>query len=282
MVSSSMNLLLMQKTVLSANHESPLSYLRQVVHHRHLIWVLARRDLKAKYAQTFLGILWSILQPLIGLFIFVFFFQQVIDISDRVEYSYAIFAFSGMTCWYYFTFLVHQGGTALADSQDLIRKIYFPKIIPLLAKVVSGLASLGTSCGLLAILLIWEGIIPGWRICLLPVFLLLLFLVSLSISVWMNALTIRYRDVNHVIPYLIGFAIWLTPVFYPGTLIPDSYALILYLNPMAGVIEGFRWSLIPAQSFDTRYLLGLGISMVVLIGGLWYFRKIEDQIADFI
>lgn len=269
-------------THLSAKKDGLKVYLEKIWMHRHLIWVLAQRDLKAKYAQTLLGILWSVVQPLTSLIIFVFFFELVINVSDRINYSYAVFAFSGMLCWNYFSFVVNRGGTALLESQDLIKKIYFPKIIPLLSRMLAGFADLGTSMILLVILLIFRGIIPSSNIIFLPFFLILLVIVSCSISIWINALTIRYRDFHHIIPYLIGYSIWLTPVFYPSTLLPDEFNFILYLNPVAGVIEGFRWALIPNQEFSSYYFVGISISIVLLIFGLFFFRRVEDQIADLI
>lgn len=262
--------------------EPLLAYFRQLWDFRLLILSLARRDLKVKYAQTFLGVLWSGIQPLIGLLIFTFFFERVIPIGDKIGYPYAIFAFTGMTCWYYFSFNVTQGGTSLLQGQDLVKKIYFPRLVLPLSKAVVGLADFFTSLGLLFIIMFIKGYTPGPNFLFFPFFLLLNMLVGLSVSIWLSALTIRYRDFNHIIPYLVNFGIWLTPVFYPSTLVPKAYAHLIYLNPVAGVIDGFRWSLIGQDAFPSQYWFGFGIAAALFISGMLYFRKVEDGLTDWI
>ncbi len=269
-------------TIISAAPEAPLTYIKKLWQYRAMVLALARRDWKAKYAQTLVGILWSVLQPLIGLLIFSFFFEKVVRISDKIPYPYAIFAFSGMTCWYYFTQHLNQGGTALLQEQTLLKKIYFPRLLLPIAKAMAGLADYGVSLLLLLVLLLWKGVLPGQHIIYLPLFIALNVITALSASIWLSALTIRYRDFYHLIPYLVGFGIWLTPVFYPVTLVPEQYHFLLYCNPMAAVIEGFRWSLIGIEHFDSRYLIGIAISFTLLFSGMLYFFRIEHQIIDFI
>lgn len=258
------------------------SYLKKVWYYRHLIVALARRDLKAKYAQTLIGIAWSVIQPLVTLFIFVFFFERVIPISNKISYSFAVFAFSGMIGWQYFTQHLMLAGTALNQEQLLIKKMYFPKLILLFSKALSGLADYSTSLLLLCLLLWGEGIPLQWQILLLPLILLLNIIVALSLSIWLSAFTIRYRDFHHIIPYLVNFGIWFTPVFYPATLLPDRFQFLLYFNPMAGVIELFRWSLIGQSDFSSGYWLGLSLSMVLFCTGIVVFVKMEDKVVDFI
>jgi len=268
--------------IISAEPESPIAYCQKLWQYRAMVLALARRDWKAKYAQTLVGILWSVLQPLIGLLIFSFFFEKVVRISDAIPYAYAIFAFSGMTCWFYFTQHLNQGGTALLQEQTLLKKIYFPRLLLPIAKAVAGLADYSISLILLMALLLWKGVYPGAHIIYLPLFILLNVITALSFSIWLSALTIRFRDFNHLIPYLVGFSIWLTPVFYPVTLVPEQYHFLLYCNPMAAVIEGFRWSLIGIEHFNSNYLIGITISFILLSSGFIYFFKIEHQISDFI
>lgn len=272
-----------KKVNIFTNQPEPLfSYFRQLWDFRLLIFSLAKRDLKAKYAQTFLGVLWSVIQPLIGLLIFTFFFEKVIPIGSKIGYPYAIFAFTGMTAWYYFTYNVTQGGTSLLQGQDLVKKIYFPRLVLPLSKAMVGLADFFTSLILLFILMLLEGFVPGSNFVFFPLFLLLNILIGLSISIWLSALTIRFRDFNHIIPYLVNFGIWLTPVFYPSTLVPKAYAHLIYLNPMAGVIDGFRWSLIGNEDFPSQYWMGFGIAALLFITGILYFRKVEEGLTDWL
>lgn len=271
-----------QPIIITAKADPLFIYLKKVWASRILMVALAKRDLKAKYAQTALGVLWSLLQPLTGLLIFTFFFQRVIPIGDKIGYPYSIFAFIGMTSWYYFSFNVTQGGMALMQSQDLIKKIYFPKLVLPLSKALVGLGDFFTSLLLLLIIMLIEGYVPSWKIIFLPFFLLLNAITGLSVSLWLSALTIRYRDFQHILPYLINFGIWLTPVFYPGTLIPSQYSYLLYLNPMAGVIEGFRWCLMGESAFLPAYWVGISVAVVLFVGGLLFFQKMEDQLSDWL
>lgn len=245
-----------------------------------MIGTLARRELKIKYAQTLLGLLWTALQPLSGLLIFYFFFNRVIKLEGIPESGYATFAFTGMTSWYFFSYIVYQASFSLMQAQDLIKKIFFPKLILLLSKVLVGLVDLGISILLLFVIMLIHGIVPSWQIVFLPLFILLNALVGLAVSVWLSALTVRNRDLQHIVPYLVNFGIWLTPVFYPGTLIPDAFKSLLYLNPMTGVIEGFRWSIWNYGALNMGHALGIGLSLIVLVTGVMYFKKVEDNMAD--
>lgn len=269
-------------TVYSSEPDSLKDYFVRVWNYRSMLLILAKRDLKIKYAQTALGLVWTIIQPLTGLLIFTFFFNEVIKLPGIPESGYAVFAFTGMTSWYFFSFLVYQASTSLINDQDLAQKIFFPKIILPLSKVLVGLVDFAVSLGLLFILLLIKGIAPGWQILLLPLFILLNIAVGLSVSIWLSALTIRYRDLHHIVPYVVNFGIWLTPVFFPATLIPDKYSALLYLNPMAGVVEGFRWSIWEHTDFNPMYFIGIGISLLFLVVGVLYFKKVEDEMIDII
>lgn len=268
--------------VISTDRLSWLAYGKSLWKYRCLVWVLAYRDWKIKYAQTALGVAWSLLQPLVTLIIFVFFFQQVIDLSNSINYPYAVFAFSGLICWQYFSYHVNQGGASLIHATDLIKKVYFPKIIVPLSKTLSGLADMAAALLALAVIMAFYRVDPGWRILALPIALIVQMLLGLSVSIWLSALTIRYRDLQHILPHLINFGIWLTPVFYPGTLIPDRFAVVLYCNPVASAIELFRWTLIDGAAFNPSYTYGLGIMVILLISGFWFFRHTEDDVSDYI
>lgn len=268
------------KTVYSASPESLPKYIAKVWAHRSMILVLAKRDLKIKYAQTSLGLLWTALQPLAGLLIFYFLFNQVIRLEGIPESGYAIFAFTGMASWYFFSYIVYQASFSLLQAQDLIKKIYFPKIILLISKVLVGLVDLGVSIILLFIIMLIKGIYPDWHVVFLPAFVILNAVVGLAVSVWLCALTVRNRDLQHLIPYLVNFGVWLTPVFYPGSMIPKKFESLLFLNPMAGVIEGFRWAIWEYGALDIRYLAGFGLALVMLFTGLLYFKKMEDEMTD--
>ena len=256
-------------------------YLQRCWDYRYLLWGLAKRDLKAKYAQTVLGIAWSLLKPLTGLVIFTLFFDKLIKI-DTQEIPYPVFAFTGMTAWYFFTYIISAGGTSLMESQDLLKKVYFPKLIMPISKVLVGFLDFVLSFLLLILLMVFTGHGLRWQIVFLPLFIVLNMITGLSIGIWLSALTIRYRDFYHIIPYLVNFSIWLTPVFYPGTLLPEQYSWALYINPMAGVIAGFRWALLGDIFPDVYYLVSFFIVVALLVSGFFYFKFIEKEIADLI
>jgi len=267
---------------ISAEETPLIPYLKRVLQYKSLIGSLAKRDIRAQYAQTLLGILWSALQPLAGLLVFTIFFDKLIQVEIPNKVPYPLFAFSGMISWYYFTFLIAHGGTALINSQSLIKKVYFPKLILPISKVVVGLLELGISMILLAIMMLYLGRMPSPQIIFLPLFIILNIITGLAVAIWLSALTVRYRDFQHLIPYLINFGIWLTPVFYPSTLFPPDMKYLIYLNPMAGVIEGFRWTLLGGEAPSIYYIFSFTFTIFVLGTGLFYFRRIEKSIADYV
>lgn len=257
------------------------AYLRRCWEYRHLLIGLAKRDIKAKYAQAVLGILWSLLKPLTGLAIFTLFFDNLLKVNTH-EIPYPVFAFTGLTSWYFFTYIIASGGTSLMESQDLLKKVYFPKLIMPLSKVLVGFLDFALSFILLILLMVLSGYGLRWQIVFLPLFIILNMLAGLSVTIWLSALTVRYRDFYHIIPYLVNFSIWLTPVFYPGTLIPEAYNWALYINPMAGIIAGFRWALLGDFFPSIYYLVSFVFMIILLVSGFFYFKMIEKEIADLI
>ena len=257
------------------------AYLRKIWSFRSMLLLFSKRDLQVKYAQTFLGIGWALLQPLTGLIIFTLFFGKLIKI-DTGGVPYPLFAFTGMVSWFLFSQILVGAGLALQEGQNLIKRIYFPKMTLLLSKVLVSTLEFLVSLTLLILLMLALGRFPSARILYLPLFVLFNVASGLSIAIWLSALTIRHRDFHHIIPYLVNFGIWLTPVFYPATLIPRTYQWVLYLNPMAATIAGFRWCLAGMPPPDPGYLLSLIPVFLLLGSGLNYFRKVESSIADYI
>ena len=187
-----------------------------------------------------------------------------------------------MIAWYYFTFLVSSTGTVLMNSQEVIKKIYFPKLILPFSKIFVGLVDLIISLILLLILMIIVGFTPPINLVFLPLFVILNIITGMSIGIWLCALTVRYRDFHHFIPYLVSFSIWLTPVFYPGSIIPPDYFYYIYINPMAGVIAGYRWCLLGDVLPSVKYIIGAIPVIFLFITGLYYFNRIEGRIVDII
>ena len=266
--------------VISSNSFTLSNYLNEVWANRSLITAFAKRDLRVQYAQTYLGLLWSILQPVIAVFIFTFFFQRVIHLNMRVPY--AVFALTGILGWFYFTQLVGQAGTSLMHNKGIITQVAFPKLILPLAKTLIGLVEFSISLCLLLILMVATGTPFTAKVIWLPVAILANIIAGLSIGIWLAGLTIRFRDLHHVIPFLIGFGIWITPVFYPTTLVPDNVTWIYYLHPVANVIALYRYIFLGDALQMLPMVTSFSIAALLLATGLVFFIRNEKLMADYL
>ena len=269
----------MAKKIISAANTSIWDNFRRIYKNRKLVLTFAKRDLNAQYSQTILGILWSILRPIAGLIIYTLFFFVLLNVSAG-ELPYPIFAFCGMILWYLFSFILSRSGTSLIESQNIIKKVYFPKMVMPISKVLVALAEFAISLLVLFTLMFYWNIYPDEKLLLLPIIVLANVLTGLSIGIWLSALTIRYRDFHHIIPYLVNFGIFLTPIFYPATLIPEEYFYLVYFNPMAANVEFFRWALLDTAMPSVNFMYSYIPVSVLLITGCIYFMRMENKIAD--
>jgi len=255
--------------------------LREIWAYRDLLYFLAWRDVKVRYKQTALGAAWALLQPLFLMVIFTFLFGRVAKVPVPVPYP--IFAFCGLLPWQLFAFGLAQSSNSLVQNQHLISKVYFPRLIVPLASVIAGLLDFAIAFVLLLGMMVYYRVSPGYGMLLLPLFVLLAVLTSLTAGIWLSAVNVRYRDVQHTIGFLVQFWMLATPVGYPSSVVPPRWHWVLGLNPMAGVVEGFRWALL-GRGERPGAMLAISVAMVVLllIAGLHYFRKVEKTFADII
>jgi lipopolysaccharide transport system permease protein len=269
----------MKVTVITSEPDSILVYLKKLIKYRSLIWVFAWQEIKTQYAQTYFGIAWVVLRPLVILSVFTVLFNYLLNIQTSSPYF--LFAFSGMIAWNFFQNIATNASSAIMQRQNLIRKMYFPKIILPLAKVlVAGVEALvSLTIIFLMMMVVWRW--PTIKILLLPFFLLLNICCGLAVAFWMNALNIRYRDLNQIIIPLLGIGIWFTPVFFPTTIIPPQYEFLVYFNPMAGVIEGFRFALLDESFPNGLYFISISVIMLLFFSGAWYLMHVEDEIVDY-
>lgn len=269
-------------TIISAERNSFSEYFRELFRYRTFVVTLIKRDLKIKYAQTLLGFLWVILQPLTGVAIFTFFFKLIVDSSVwNLQLPYHIYAFSGFIVWTYFAGVLQSAGMSLLNEEMLIKKVYFPRLLLPLSRALSAMFDFTMAAVLMLIIAFLSGVQISFAFLLAPIILIFTGIIALSVAVWLSALTIRFRDFHHFIPYIVNFGIWLTPVFYPSTLIPEKFHWIIYFNPMAGVIELFRWSFFGSAFPSLYFFISFSGSILLFIGGLMYFRKVERLIADY-
>ncbi|PKP08549.1 MAG: phosphate ABC transporter permease [Bacteroidetes bacterium HGW-Bacteroidetes-4] len=272
----------MHNTTIDAGKKLDLFDIKELFRYKDLFFTLAYREFRVRYAQTFLGFFWAFLQPAATLLIFTFVFGRAIKV-DTGNIPYPVFALSGMVAWTYFSFVVSQSGRSLINSQSMIQKIYFPRIILPLSQAMVGLIDFFITFLLLLLAMLWYGVLPSAHIWYLPLFLLMAIVAALAVGIWISALTIRYRDFMHVIPFLIQIGLYATPVAYSTLYIPEKYHLLYYsLNPMVGVVEGFRWSLIGQGSIHPYTFISMGVVLVLFVTSLIYFRKVEKVMADII
>lgn len=256
-------------------------YLRRIFEYRQLIVSFAKRDLKARFVQTKLGLLWMIIQPLLALTVFTVFFDQLIHLETG-DVPYVAFAFSGMTIWYFFTNIINSAGTSLLNSQELFRKVYFPKIIMPISKISVATIEYFVAFSLLIIIMIVLGLDFSPKIVLIPIPILMTILVGGCVAIWLNILTVKRRDLQHFIPYITNFAIWVTPVFYPTTLIPESFREYIYfVNPVATTID-FTRSILFDQPFEWVYCVSFIPVFILLILGIRIFKNMERNMVDFL
>ncbi len=269
----------MVQRVITADDVSFFQYLKRVWRYRSLIRILAVRDIKIRYSQTMLGLTWSVLQPVIAVGIYTVFFYHVLGMNTG-NVPYPLFVLPGVIGWFQFTNIINTGGMSLLDNPDLIRKIEFPKLVLPLSKVLSGLLEVVITFALMLILMVIYGYSPSLKLVVLPIFILMNITVGLSIAIWLAALTIRYRDFHHIVPYLVSFGIWVTPVFYPSTILPSEYAKFMDMNPVANVIAGFRWCLIDGPVPSLNQFLSFVPVVLLLAAGYRYFYRVEKTIVD--
>lgn len=259
--------------------------LKELFRYKDLFWVLAYRDLRVRYAQTFLGLLWAFIQPLSTLLIISVVFGRFVKV-DTGGIPYPVFAIIGVSLWTYFSFVLTQSGGSVIGAQEMVKKIYFPRLVIPLSKAVVGFVDFGVALLLLVGLFFYYRIIPSSNIVFLPIFLILTLISSLAVGIWLSALTIRYRDFQYVVPFFVQFGLYITPVAYPTDVVvsnlPSWASFLFYLNPMAGIIEGFRWCLLGGITPNGYFWVSIGIVFILFISGVYYFRKIERVMADII
>ena len=260
--------------------------LRAIWQYRELLYFLVWRDVKVRYKQTALGVMWILLQPLLSTLIFTVIFGILLD-APSGEVPYALFVLAGMIPWNYFASSLSRSSGSVVASANLVTKVYFPRLIIPMAGVLAGLVDFLIVCTALGGLMAFYGVHPTANIALLPLFLLLAMLTAFGFGLWLSALNVRYRDVSWLMPFLIQVWMYLTPVVYSSTLLPERFRPYLALNPLTGVVEGFRWALFGEQMGSAApgglmFGISIAISLLVLLSGLVYFRRTEKTFADII
>jgi lipopolysaccharide transport system permease protein len=256
-------------------------YWRDLWRYRELFYFMAWRDVLLRYKRTSIGFAWAVLRPFLTMLVFTLIFSKLAKLPSGGA-PYPILVYTAILPWQFFATAFQDAGNSLSNKETIISKIYFPRlIIPASAVFVSFLDFLAASI-VLAGLMIWYGFLPDWRIFALPVFILLVFLVTLGAGLWIAALSVKYKDFRYVIPFVVQMGLYISPIGFSSSLVPEPWRALYALNPMVGVIEGFRWAVLGIDSGSLERSAGIsaGVAVVLLLSGVLYFRKIERSLAE--
>lgn len=256
--------------------------LRELWEYHELLFFLIWRDVKVRYKQTALGAAWAIIQPLFTMLVFTVFFGRLAKIpSDGLPYP--IFAYAALVPWTFFANGLTQSADSLAGSANLLRKVYFPRLAIPIATVLAGVLDFTIAFAVLVVMMLGYGVYPTANIVWLPLLLLLALTTALGVGLWLSALNVQYRDVKYVVPFVVQFWMLATPIAYPSSMISEPWRTWYGLNPMSGVVEGFRWALLgTTDSPGSMIWVSAGVALTLLVGGAYYFRRMEKSFADLV
>jgi lipopolysaccharide transport system permease protein len=256
--------------------------LGEVWRYRDLLSMLIWRDFSSRYRQSILGAGWAIIRPVLSVLVFTVIFGMVARMpSDGIPYP--LFSFAAMMPWLYFSTALANATNSVVGSSAILTKVYFPRLVLPLASVAGGLADLAIQFVLLLGLMFWYGVVPTWSMLFVPLFILECVIVSLALGLWLTALNVRYRDINHLVPFLVQIWMYLTPIVYSSSMVPQRFRALYSLNPLVGVVDGFRWAVL-GQSAPDWSMLAISFCVVLVLfgGGLFCFRRMEQTFADII
>jgi lipopolysaccharide transport system permease protein len=256
--------------------------LNELWEYRELLYFLIWRDIKVRYKQTALGAAWAIIQPFFTMVVFSLFFGRLAKVpSDGIPYP--IFSFAALVPWTFFANGLSQSSNSLVGSANLITKVYFPRLTIPIASVLSGIVDFVLAFVVLLGMMLYYGTMPTLNVLWLPLFLLLALIASLGVGLWLSALNVEYRDVRYVVPFITQFWLFVTPIAYPSSLLPEPWRTLYGLNPMVGVVEGFRWALLGTKTAPGPIIaVSSTAAVVILVTGAFYFRRMEKTFADIV
>lgn len=256
------------------------NYWKDVWRYRELFYILSWRDIKVRYKQTVIGAAWSIIRPLFTTIIFTVVFNKVAKLESPSAAPYALMVFAGMLPWQFFANSLSEASNSLIGNSNLITKVYFPRLIVPASSVITGLVDFAISFLILLGMFVIYAFAPPVTILLLPFFILIALISAFGVGLFITALNVKYRDFRYIIPFIIQFGLYITPVGFSSSIIPEKWRWLYYMNPMAGVIDGFRWSIIGESIYIKGFLISFSVACLFLWLGVWYFRRAEKSFAD--
>ncbi|MDD5394040.1 MAG: ABC transporter permease [Thiothrix sp.] len=270
------------KTLIIEAGRTERHYWKDLWHYRELFYFLAWRDILVRYKQTTIGFAWALIRPLLTMIVFTLVFSKLAKLPSDVPYPVLVFA--ALLPWQFFANAFTDAGASLISNSSMISKVYFPRLVIPTSAVIVSFVDFLISGIILAGLMIWYGFTPDWRIITLPLFIFIAFSAAMGAGLWIAALNVKYRDFRYIIPFVVQFGLYLSPVGFNSNIVPEQWRLLYSLNPMVGVIDGFRWAILGGntQIYWPGFLLSLGLVSLLLITGILYFRKTEKSFADVI
>lgn len=259
------------------------NYWRDLWRFRELFYFLAWRDILVRYKQTVMGVAWAVVRPFLTMVIFTVIFSRVAKLHAPEAVPYALLVMAGMLPWQFISASLSASADSLVENSNLVSKIYFPRLIVPASSVITSFVDFLITMALMALMMAWYRFVPDWRVIELPLFILLAFFASMGIGLWLCALNVEYRDFRYIIPFIVQFGLYVSPVGFSSTVIPAKWRLLFCLNPAVGVIDGFRWALLRGQPFWWPDIASsILVTGFLYLSGIWYFRKMERTFADVI
>lgn len=258
-------------------------YWKDLWRYRELFYFLAWRDILVRYKQTAIGIVWALLRPFLTMVVFTVVFGKLGKFpSDGAPY--AVMVFAAMLPWQFFANSLSEASNSLIGNANLISKVYFPRLIVPSSAVITSFVDFIISGAILVVLMAWYRFVPSWRIFSLPLFIAIAFAAAIGIGLWLTALNVKYRDFRYIVPFIVQFGLYISPVGFSSSVVPEQWRLLYSLNPMVGVIDGFRWAILGGGATInwSSFMLSNGLVLIFLVSGVWYFRKVEKTFADMI
>ncbi|AVH62354.1 MULTISPECIES: ABC transporter permease [unclassified Nostoc] len=280
---SSKGITLKPELVIEAGR-SEEQYWKDLWRYRELFYFLAWRDILVRYKQTMIGMLWALIRPFLTMIVFSVIFGNLAKLPSEGTAPYPILVFAALLPWQFFSSALSECSNSLISNANLISKVYFPRLIVPASSVIVSFVDFLVSAIILLGLMAWYNFVPNWQILLLPLFIGIAFAASLGVGLWLAALNVEYRDFRYIVPFIVQFGLYVSPVGFSSSIVPEQWRLLYYLNPMVGVIDGFRWAILGGDSklYWTGFTLSLGLVALLLVSGIWYFRKMERTFADVI
>ena len=256
------------------------NYWKDLWRYRELFYILSWRDVKVRYKQTVIGAAWSIIRPLLTTIVFTIVFSRIAKLNNPGTAPYALMVFAGMLPWQFFSNALSESSGSLVGNANLITKVYFPRMIIPASSVITSLVDFGISFIIMLGMFLWFRFIPSWHIIFLPFFILLAFFCAFGVGLYLTAVNVKYRDFRYLIPFIIQFGLYITPVGFSSFVINDKWRMLYSINPMVGVIDGFRWCILGDPMHWRSFLVSIAITCFFLFIGIYYFRKMEKTFAD--